>query len=108
LDASRILCPEDGQNIDVIKDFFAFVASTEGTDAMTAKVTPAGPYLIKGATLPDDVLPFVNDLNAYIESGNSYPALEFLSPSQGSRPPSTLYFRWNWSNDARRGRRGLR
>lgn len=75
--------PKTAKNIDVIKDFFAFVASTEGTDAMTAKVTPAGPYLIKGATLPDDVLPFVNDLNAYIDSGNSYPALEFLSPVKG-------------------------
>jgi raffinose/stachyose/melibiose transport system substrate-binding protein len=75
--------PKTAKNIDVIKDFFAFVASTEGTDAMTAKVTPAGPYLIKGATLPEDVLPFVNDLNAYIESGNSYPALEFLSPVKG-------------------------
>jgi raffinose/stachyose/melibiose transport system substrate-binding protein len=79
--------PKTAQNIDVIKDFFAFVASTEGTDAITAKVTPAGPYLIKGATLSDDVLPFVNDLNAYIESGNSYPALEFLSPVKGPLLP---------------------
>jgi len=75
------------ENLDVAKDFFAFVASTEGTDAMTAKVTPSGPYLIKGATLPDDVLPVVNDLNAYIESGNSYPALEFLSPVKGPLLP---------------------
>jgi raffinose/stachyose/melibiose transport system substrate-binding protein len=79
--------PKTAKNIDVIKDFFAFVASTEGTDAMTAKVTPAGPYLIKGATLPDDVLPFVNDLNAYIDSGNTYPALEFLSPVKGVALP---------------------
>jgi raffinose/stachyose/melibiose transport system substrate-binding protein len=71
------------ERIDVAKDFLAFVASTEGTEAISAKVTPAGPYLIKGATLPDDVLPFVNDLNAYIDSGNAYPALEFLSPIKG-------------------------
>jgi raffinose/stachyose/melibiose transport system substrate-binding protein len=75
------------ENLDVAKDFFAFVASTEGTDAMTAKVTPSGPYLIKGATLPDDVLPVVNDLSAYIDSGNSYPALEFLSPVKGVALP---------------------
>lgn len=75
--------PKTSQHIDVAKDFFAFVASTAGTDAITAKVTPAGPYLIKGATLPDDVLPFVNDLNGYIDSGNAYPALEFLSPIKG-------------------------
>ncbi|MEJ2737237.1 MAG: ABC transporter substrate-binding protein [Anaerolineae bacterium] len=75
--------PKTSAHIDVAKDFFAFVASTAGTDAITAKVTPAGPYVIKGATLPSDVLPFVNDLNGYIDSGNSYPALEFLSPIKG-------------------------
>ena len=75
--------PKTSPHIDVAKDFFAFVASTAGTDAITAKVTPAGPYLIKGAKLPDDVLPFVNDLNGYIDSGNAYPALEFLSPIKG-------------------------
>jgi raffinose/stachyose/melibiose transport system substrate-binding protein len=75
--------PKTSKHIDVAKDFFAFVASTAGTDAITAKVKPAGPYLIKGATLPSDVLPFVNDLNGYINSGNAYPALEFLSPIKG-------------------------
>jgi len=75
--------PKTSKNIDVAKDFLAFVASTAGTDAITAKVKPAGPYLIKGAKLPDDVLPFVKDLNGYIDSGNAYPALEFLSPVKG-------------------------
>jgi raffinose/stachyose/melibiose transport system substrate-binding protein len=75
--------PQTTENVDVAKDFLAFAASTEGADAITAKVTPAGPYLINGATLPDDVLPFVNDLNGYIDSGNAYPALEFLSPVKG-------------------------
>src|SRR6266545_4452659 len=75
--------PKTSKHADVAKDFFAFVASTAGTDAITAKVKPAGPYLIKGATLPDDVLPFVKDLNGYIDSGNAYPALEFLSPIKG-------------------------
>jgi raffinose/stachyose/melibiose transport system substrate-binding protein len=75
--------PKTSEHIDEVKAFFAFVASTEGADAITAKVVPGGPYLIKGATLPDDVLPFVKDLNSYIESGNTYPALEFLSPIKG-------------------------
>jgi len=79
--------PKTSEHIDVAKDFFAFVASTEGADAITAKVTPAGPYLIKGAKLPSDVLPFVNDLNGYIDSGNAYPALEFLSPIKGPSLP---------------------
>ena len=37
---------EDGQA------FLAFIASVPGTDAETAAVAPAGPYLIEGATLP--------------------------------------------------------
>jgi raffinose/stachyose/melibiose transport system substrate-binding protein len=75
--------PKTSEHVDVAKDFFAFVASTAGTDAISAEVKPAGPYLINGATLPSDVLPFVNDLNGYIDSGNAYPALEFLSPIKG-------------------------
>jgi raffinose/stachyose/melibiose transport system substrate-binding protein len=75
--------PTTSAHTEEAKDFLAFVASTDGTDAITAAMTPAGPYLINGATLPDDVLPYVNDLNAYIDSGNAYPALEFLSPIKG-------------------------
>ena len=80
--------PKTTKHADVIMDFFAFVASPAGTAAMTAKAAPAGPYLIKGAKLPDNVLPFVKDLNAYIDSGNSYPALEFLSPVKGPNLPN--------------------
>jgi raffinose/stachyose/melibiose transport system substrate-binding protein len=75
--------PKTTEHADAVKDFFAFVASTDGVDAINAKVLPSGPYLIKGSSLPDDVAPFVNDLNAYIESGKAYPALEFLSPIKG-------------------------
>ena len=35
------------------------------------------------ATLPEDVHPAVNDIQAYIASGNNTPALEFLSPIKG-------------------------
>jgi len=75
--------PKTTEHADLVKDFFAFVASTDGVDVINDAVLPSGPYLIKGSTLPDDVAPFVNDLNAYIESGNAYPALEFLSPIKG-------------------------
>ena len=71
------------KHIAEAKDFLAFIASTAGTDTITAKVPPGGPYLIKGATLPDTVLPAVKDIAAYIDSGQSGPALEFLSPVKG-------------------------
>ncbi len=68
---------------DVARAFLAFIASVEGTEAQTAGATPSGPYLIEGATLPDDVLPAVLDIQEYIDAGNVGPALEFLSPLKG-------------------------
>ena len=71
------------ENVDAAKDFLAFVASVEGTEAMTAAVAPAGPYVIKGATLPATSLPAVKDIQAYLDDGAAVPALEFLSPVKG-------------------------
>ncbi len=73
----------EGEKLDVALDFLGFIASVQGTQILTESAAPNGPYLIKDATLPDDVLPAVSDLAAYIDSGNSYPALEFLSPVKG-------------------------
>ena len=73
----------EGRKREVALDFLGFIASVEGTDTLTAAVAPNGPYVIKGATLPDTVLPAVQDIAAYIDSGNSLPALEFLSPLKG-------------------------
>jgi raffinose/stachyose/melibiose transport system substrate-binding protein len=70
-------------HVEEAKEFLAFIASVEGTEAQTAAAAPAGPYLIEGATLPDDVLPAVKDVEAYIDSGKVTPALEFLSPIKG-------------------------
>lgn len=75
--------PKTTEHLAEAKDFLAFIASTEGTDTLTAAVAPTGPYMIKGATLPDDVLPGVKDIQAYIDAGKSGPALEFLSPIKG-------------------------
>ncbi len=67
---------------DVAKQFLAFVASLEGVDAMTAAVAPQGPYMIEGSELPEDTLPAVLDIQAYIDSGAISPALEFAVPDQ--------------------------
>jgi raffinose/stachyose/melibiose transport system substrate-binding protein len=72
-----------GAKLEAALGFLSFIASVEGVDAITASVAPNGPYLVVGSTLPDTVLPAVLDLAAYIDSGNSYPALEFLSPIKG-------------------------
>jgi raffinose/stachyose/melibiose transport system substrate-binding protein len=80
---SAIYIANTSEHQDVAKDFLAFVASVEGTDAITAALAPTGPYVIKGATLPDDALPAVKDIQPYIDGGNNVPALEFLSPVKG-------------------------
>ena len=71
------------EHLDAAKKFLAFVASPAGADAVTKAVPPAGPYRIEGATLPDDALQVAKDLQGYIDSGATAPALEFLSPVKG-------------------------
>jgi len=81
--SNSIYIPKTSKHIAEAKAFLDFVASIAGTDAITAKVAPSGPYLVKGAKLPDNVLPAVKDVAPYIDSGMSAPALEFLSPVKG-------------------------
>ncbi|MBK9715074.1 MAG: extracellular solute-binding protein [Kouleothrix sp.] len=75
--------PKTSKHVAEAKDFLGFIASTAGVDAITAKVAPQGPYLIKGTKLPDNVLPAVKDIAGYIDSGKAAPALEFFSPVKG-------------------------
>jgi raffinose/stachyose/melibiose transport system substrate-binding protein len=80
---SAIYIAQTSPNVDVAKDFLAYTASVAGIDTITAAYAPTGPYLIKGATLPDDALPAVKDLQAYIDKDAAAPALEFVSPVKG-------------------------
>jgi len=82
-EAAAVYIPKNTQHPDEAMKLVAFIASKEGTDAITAAIQPTGPYVTKDATLPADVLPAVNDIQAYIDSGKNTPALEFLSPIKG-------------------------
>jgi raffinose/stachyose/melibiose transport system substrate-binding protein len=75
--------PTTSSNIEEAKKFLGFIASVEGTDAATAVQPPSGPYVIKGATLPEDTLGAVKDIQAYIDNDLAAPALEFVSPIKG-------------------------
>ena len=81
--ANYIPVTTTGEVLEAALDFLAFMTSPEAVEALNQAVPPSGPYLIKGAALPDDVLPGVLDIAAYIDAGNSAPALEFLSPVKG-------------------------
>ncbi len=73
----------EGAKLEAAKQFLAYVASVEGTEAMSAAVAPSGPYMIQGSTLPDDVPVAIKDMQPYIDAGLVAPALEFLSPIKG-------------------------
>jgi raffinose/stachyose/melibiose transport system substrate-binding protein len=66
------------------KMFLSFLASVEGTEVLSEVTTPSGPYVIKGAKLPEEVPQVVKDMLPYFNTeGKTAPALEFLSPVKG-------------------------
>ena len=81
--ATYIPVTTEGAKLDAAKEFLAFIASVEGTEAMSAGSAPSGPYMIEGSTLPDDVPVAIKDMQPYIDAGTVAPALEFLSPIKG-------------------------
>ncbi|WP_078544629.1 ABC transporter substrate-binding protein [Litchfieldia alkalitelluris] len=78
-----IFINKSSEKIDAAKKFIEFYVSQEGIDLYTSVVKPDGPFAVKGVELPDDVYPAVKDMIQYFESGNTAPALEFLSPVKG-------------------------
>ena len=72
---------------DVAKDFLGFISSVEGTEVLTKALAPSGPYVTKDSKLPDNVMSAVKDIQPYLDSGLSVPALEFLSPVKGALLP---------------------
>lgn len=78
------------ENQEEAQRFLAFVASVEGCEAQTEAVGANGPYFVDGCTLPDDVPVAIADMLPYFESGNTAPALEFLSPVKGPNLPNIL------------------
>lgn len=72
-----------GDKLEAAKKFLAWTATPEACDAQSAAVTPTGPYMINGSTLPDGLPTAVTDLQQFITDGNVSPALEFLSPLKG-------------------------
>jgi raffinose/stachyose/melibiose transport system substrate-binding protein len=80
---AAIYLNKNSEHVDVAKKFMEFYISQEAVDLYTSKLQPNGPFAIKGVELPDDVYPAVKDMLPYFESGNTAPALEFLSPVKG-------------------------
>ncbi|MDB4867150.1 MAG: extracellular solute-binding protein [Cohnella sp.] len=78
---------KNSQHVDEAKKFLAFIASPEGMAAVGKVSQPTGPYVIKGAVIPDNVPQVVKDMLPYFDSGKTAPALEFVSPVKGPNLP---------------------
>ncbi|MBB6634610.1 extracellular solute-binding protein [Cohnella thailandensis] len=74
---------KESKHVEEAKQFVAFVASVEGTEVASTVSKPTGPYLIKGASIPDDVPSLVKDMLPYFDNNQTAPALEFVSPVKG-------------------------
>ncbi len=72
-----------GAKLDAAKKFVAWLGSKDSCDVQTKAVTPSGPYMVKGCTLPSGLPAAVTDLQKFFDDGNVSPALEFLSPIKG-------------------------
>lgn len=69
------------------EQFLAFISSPEGCAVHADSASPAGPYLTEGCDVPENAMPFVSDVAAYVEADRSSLALEFLSPVKGTNLP---------------------
>ena len=78
---------KNGKNVDAAKKWVGFFVSKEGIAADMEKQKPSGPFAVRGASLPADVLPAVKDMLPYFDSGRTAPALEFVSPIKGPNLP---------------------
>ncbi len=78
---------KNGKNVDAAKKWAAFYVSQEGIAAYMERQKPDGPFAVKGVKLPADVVPAAKDMLPYFDSGNTAPALEFLSPIKGPNLP---------------------
>jgi raffinose/stachyose/melibiose transport system substrate-binding protein len=80
---SSVYAPANTPHPEAVKEFMAFVASSEGCEAITEARGVTGPYVVNGCEITGDVPRIVGDMLPYFESNNTAPALEFLSAVKG-------------------------
>jgi raffinose/stachyose/melibiose transport system substrate-binding protein len=73
----------EGDKLDAAKKLVEFATTQQGCDAYIKGNPPQGPFLSKACQLPAEVSQVAKDTQAYFESGQAGPALEFKSPIKG-------------------------
>ncbi|MFP7296363.1 ABC transporter substrate-binding protein [Neobacillus niacini] len=84
---AAIYINKNTQNLDAAKKWLEYFISPEGVKTYQASKSPIGPFAIKGLKVPNQVMPAVEDILTYFESGKITPALEYLSPLKGPNLP---------------------
>ena len=84
---NQICIPSLSEKQEAARLFADYFVSGEGLAAYMNAGDVTGAFAIKGVDLPKDVLPSVNDAQAYIDAGDAVPALEYLSPLKGPNLP---------------------
>ncbi|MGO4545332.1 ABC transporter substrate-binding protein [Paenibacillus sp. 2TAB23] len=78
---------KNSEHLEEAKMLVEFIASPEGMVEWAKASKPTGPYLIKNATIPDNVAQVVKDMLPYFDNNKTAPALEFVSPIKGPSLP---------------------
>jgi len=73
----------EGAQLDAAKEFMTWLVSPEACSVLATSSTIGGPFVVDGCDLPADSIALVKDMQAYFDSGDTSPALEFLSPIKG-------------------------
>ncbi|SEE74090.1 ABC transporter substrate-binding protein [Ruania alba] len=81
-DATYVAATAEGEERAAALQLLTFLNSSDACDIVNETGAPSGPYA-NSCELPDDVTPLLQDVQAYVDEGNTAPALEFLSPIKG-------------------------
>ncbi len=73
--------------IDDMMRFADYYLSETALEIFADNQSADGPYVVEGATLPDDALSPIKDLIPYFDAGKTAPALEFISSVKGPNSP---------------------
>lgn len=72
------------ENPEAVLAFMEFCTTDEALDAYTSAVSVEGPFPIKGYKLPETAPDAIRiDMQSYIDSGKTKPAMEFQTPVKG-------------------------
>ncbi|WP_432505555.1 ABC transporter substrate-binding protein [Kineococcus arenarius] len=72
-----------GDKLEAAKQFLEYLVTPAACDIQSEESVPTGPYLVEGCELPDDVPQITKDVQAYFDTDQQSPALEYLSPIKG-------------------------